>query len=78
MIKNISVPNNYIHVGIITEERLEEQSSHLDENCINYWGGNGCVNKKGDGRYIGREFKSGEIMTVVIDMNKGFIEWIID
>jgi hypothetical protein len=54
MIKNISIPNNYIHIGVITEERLEEPSSHFDENCINYWGGNGCVNKQGDGKYVGR------------------------
>jgi hypothetical protein len=46
--------------------------------CINYWGGNGCINNQGNQVLVGREFKPGETMKVIIDRDAGLIIWAIE
>jgi hypothetical protein len=50
----VHIPHGYIHIGIISGNIALNQSSYDNVESINYFGGNGSLNNKGNGSYIGK------------------------
>jgi len=61
------VPNGYIHLGVVSADMIDQVSSHDSRNGVNYFGGNGSVNDKGNGIFIGKQLKDGDVVSVLVD-----------
>ena len=76
-IKLCSVPHGYLHLGVLGKEAELEQSSVTADNCINYFGGNGSLNERGNGQLVGKQLHQNDVVTVLIDMDKLFIRFLL-
>jgi len=66
-IRLIDVQHGYIHFGLLSDLNELEPSSYSSQNCINYFGGNGSINDKSNGVYVGKPLKNNDMMIVLIN-----------
>ena len=75
-LKLISVPHGYLHFGIVNTSNELEQSSYMSQNSINYFGGNGSLNDKGNGIFIGKQLQNLDVITIMVDNDLRKIKFI--
>ena len=44
-------------------------SSHDNNSCVNYFGGNGSINDKGNGIFIGKQLDIKDVISVLVDVD---------
>ena len=73
--------NNKIMIGVVSHNRLGKRSSFSSGEAYCYYGYNGWIcegrshesyHKKGNG------FRTGETVIVIVDLEKGMIEWHVE